>query len=284
MVSAPAQRAAARLPGRLRRLPPADVGYSGALADGRSERHVLIDCGTKSGAKGGPSMAKLAPKIAEHCGGHLDAVVATHRHADHVGGFGGAKAEEHLGPLQPGLIIRPWTDGPADAPAPDGEGLGVQSVAVPRACSTRSPTTSEGWWRSSGWTGATTAGRVGELAALSVANQDSLDMLGTWTTPDPTVWVRADDQLDTQDLLPGVGIRVLGPPTLEQVPKMRSYASTSAEYWLGMTAEDQIAPELERADADEVWTARDIVAAPGGLGAAGVAGRQDAPCQHPAGP
>jgi hypothetical protein len=242
------------------------IGYSAPLPDGRSDRHLLIDFGAKTQAPGGPSLAKLAPRIAEHCGGHLDVVVATHRHADHVRGFGDAQAKEHLIPLQPSLIIRPWTDGPAKAAAVSGGKLG--------AASRRFLTLLDSVGRHEAGVveefgiKPTSAGRVGQLAELGVANEDALNMLGMWTAPDRTVWVRADDQLDTAALLPGVNIRVLGPPTLKQVPRM-SYASSSSDYWLAMTREGVIAAELATAPADDVRAAREQVAAPGGLGSAG---------------
>jgi hypothetical protein len=244
------------------------IGYSRPLPDGRSERHLLIDYGTNSKVPDGPSIARLAPKIAEDCGGHLDVVVATHRHADHVRGFGNSAAKKHLGPLQPSLIIRPWTDGPAQAPARDGKKLGAQSknfLALLDTIGGHDAAVVEAFGIDRG----TRAGRVGALADLNVANQGALDMLGSWTTPDTTVWVRADDVVNIKQLLPGVGITVLGPPTLEQVPKMKSYASSSSDYWLAMTSEQQVAPELKPAAAEEIWAARSQVAAPGGLGAAG---------------
>jgi hypothetical protein len=243
------------------------IRYSGLLVDGRSERHLLIDFGAKTRAPGGPSLAELAPRIAEHCGGHLDVVVATHRHADHVRGFGDAAAKRHLVPLQPSLIIRPWTDGPAEAASVSGHKLDASSrrfLALLDSVGDRGASVVEEFGLER-----TAAGRVGQLAELGVANQGALDMLGTWTVPDPTVWVRADDQLDAAALLPGVNIRVLGPPTLKEVPRLKSYASTSSEYWLAMTREGVIAPELTTASADDVRAAREEVAAPDGFGSAG---------------
>lgn len=243
------------------------IQYSGPLPDGRSERHLLIDFGTTHKVPRGPSLAKLAPKIAEHCGGHLDVVVATHRHADHVRGFGDAAAKQHLVPLQPSLIIRPWTDGPAQAAAVSGLPLDAESQRF-LALLDSVGGHEAGVVTALGVDGRTAAGRVGRLAELGVANQGALDMLGTWTVPDRTRWVRTDDQLDTAALLPGVTVRVLGPPTLEQVPRLKSYASTSSEYWLAMAREGVIAPELTTAAADDVQAAREQVAAPGGFGSA----------------
>jgi hypothetical protein len=243
------------------------IGYSGPLPDGRSERHLLIDFGTKAQAPGGPTLAKLAPRIAEHCGGRLDVVVATHRHADHVRGFGDAAAKKHLLPLRPSLIIRPWTDGPAQTASASGHELDASSrdfLALLDSVGGLGARVVKEF----GLDGRTAAGRVGQLAELGVVNQDALDMLGTWTAPDATVWVRADDQLDTATLLPGVDIRVLGPPTLKQVPRM-SYASASSEYWLAMTREGALAPELTTVPADDARAARQEVAPPAGLGSAG---------------
>ena len=67
------------------------VRYAPALPDGTPERHMLIDCGTRAASDGGPSLADIAGKVAEHCGGRLDAVVATHRHQDHIRAFGDSK-------------------------------------------------------------------------------------------------------------------------------------------------------------------------------------------------
>ncbi len=61
------------------------------------KRHVLIDFGTmelptrgtpRKAAKASEHMPQVASHIAKVCGGSLTAVIATHRHADHISGFG----------------------------------------------------------------------------------------------------------------------------------------------------------------------------------------------------
>ena len=57
--------------------------------DSGKKKHVLIDFGTKALPKGSPKnlMLRIANNIKEVVGDDLVAVVATHRHQDHISGF-----------------------------------------------------------------------------------------------------------------------------------------------------------------------------------------------------
>ncbi len=58
------------------------------IPDGKTVRHVLVDFGRAPG-KGGTTavFASVAKDIQQFCGGHLDLLVATHEHLDHIEGF-----------------------------------------------------------------------------------------------------------------------------------------------------------------------------------------------------
>ena len=65
------------------------IEYDGAGGNTRAERHILFDCGSTSGPDDRPvNMADIADLIAEHTHGSLDVLVLTHRHRDHLLGFG----------------------------------------------------------------------------------------------------------------------------------------------------------------------------------------------------
>lgn len=238
------------------------VSYPTPLLDGRTEGHVLVDFGAKVLARGGPRLVDLAAVIAEHCGGHLDVVVVSHRHQDHVRGFGDTKARVHLDPLQPSVIVRPWTDRPVaeDVSEPASPGF----LELLDTVADYSDVVS----RDLALDGRALAERARGLAQLGVKNQQALAMLDVWVAPERTRWVCAGDVVDLDDLLPGVRLEVLGPPTLEQVPGLRGYASGTTEYWLGMTQDGSIAPELRPVAETEIAQAKELVAAPDGLGRA----------------
>jgi glyoxylase-like metal-dependent hydrolase (beta-lactamase superfamily II) len=92
----------------------------------KSERHVLIDFGSTGVPKGVPKsrMMDIAANIKQRTGGKLHAVVATHRHRDHISGFATGKAGQATGAviksLKPDLIVQPWTEDPKLGPEATG--------------------------------------------------------------------------------------------------------------------------------------------------------------------
>ena len=81
-----------------------------------ARRHVLIDFGSTSLPKqGGFSLESVAKDIKEQTAGKLTAVVATHRHRDHISGFGGSTGKL-IADLHPSVVLQPWTEHPLARP------------------------------------------------------------------------------------------------------------------------------------------------------------------------
>ena len=72
-------------------------------------RNVLIDFGSSEASGFSPDLLTIAEQIKVDCGGKLDMVVATHRHSDHISGFGGRPGEV-IASLDPQLVD-PAVDG-----------------------------------------------------------------------------------------------------------------------------------------------------------------------------
>ncbi|WP_432949932.1 hypothetical protein ACQPXM_17760 [Kribbella sp. CA-253562] len=204
-----------------------------AAVRGRAERHLLFDLGSTSGPRSGPvKMGDVAKLIAEHTNGKLDAVVVTHRHRDHLLGFGDAVGAEILRKLAPKLVLRPWTEDPAlptDATSPtDGAmaasrrfvaQLAAAQSAVERIAAQPVPDR-----------GALHALRAAALEELP--NQAAVAALDQLAEGGRGRYLHAGKSLRLASVVPGLRITVLGPPTVEQYPRVANQVSRDPEYWM----------------------------------------------------
>jgi len=116
---------------------------------GRSERHMLIDCGTLGSTTTGVSTGDAVADIRATTNGHLDLLVATHEHWDHVKAFK-TEADEFKA-FRNGIdhAWLAWTENPADDDAKAikkytndlGAALCAALRAAPAAAAARVPDT-----------------------------------------------------------------------------------------------------------------------------------------------
>lgn len=82
------------------------------FGDGDQARHVLIDCGTLGATTTGVKMRDVAEDVVSATGGHLDLLIATHEHKDHVSGFRDQKTV--FDPLRVDHVWLAWTEDATD--------------------------------------------------------------------------------------------------------------------------------------------------------------------------
>ena len=202
-----------------------------------SKRHVLMDFGSTALPKGAPPnrMIEVAEDIRQITGGRLHAVVATHRHKDHISGFAtnaaGTASGDIIRSLDIDLVLQPWTEDPtlepdAMGPAPSSKGLrfsalrSMQQVAGQVYDSAR---------RASFLPTALKA-EIEFLGDDNISNRPAVENLMTMGKERRYLNIEEDSGLG--DILPGVETIVLGPPNAEQskaVLKQRS--SDENEFW-----------------------------------------------------
>ena len=194
---------------------------------GRAARHILIDFGTRQLAAG-LNLADIAGEIDARTGGGPDVVVLSHRHQDHMSGFGGSGTDAVVGRWKPRLVVRSWTEdpaAPADATGPPARGTGLragldQGRAFATALSQAIAASARGL-----------RADVRELALAQLANQAAIDRLNAWSRTGQGVYVSYGQPLALDAVVPGVQVHVIGPPTVAQHPAVAKERATSPEYW-----------------------------------------------------
>jgi hypothetical protein len=214
------------------------------------DRHGLIDFGSTGLPKQAPKglMKQIAADIKKACGGQLHVVVATHRHKDHISGFATTGGPgKVIAACKPKVVIQPWTEDPKAQPdaeeATNATGrkaftrslIGMQRVATGvhaealQLASLRAPGLRVG------------QGLVKELTFLGddndLKNRSAIENL--MTMGERHVYANYGSKLGLRSVLPGVKVRVLGPPTLKQSKAIRKErARDPDEFWhlMGLSA------------------------------------------------
>ena len=208
------------------------------------DKHVLIDFGTSSLPKGAPRdwMMQIANDIKTQCDGHLDAVVVTHRHQDHLNGFAPGRQSNSTGDiiasLNPDLVVQPWTEHPEaepDAHAPPEtrertrnhiKGL-LESQDFAWQLSAALP-----YFLEAATDNKDLLEEIEFLGQENISNMDAVKNLIRMGHGDRGVYVNCGSDSGLEKILPGVKVSVLGPPTLEQSDKIRKQRTKdSSEYW-----------------------------------------------------
>lgn len=201
--------------------------YAKALSDGRRQRHVLIDCGTTREAPG-TTMAEVAQLVSSHTEGKLDVLVITHRHKDHLSGFSAKASAQILESLSPSLVVRPWTEKPTVAS--DATSLDDRSRRFAAGL--------EEAQRFAAGLGAAMVGATGArgdlmAAALDqVSNKVAIDRIDALAAAGRSRYLHYGMPSGIDALVPGLVVRVLGPPTVKQWPAVASQRADDPEYWL----------------------------------------------------
>ena len=212
------------------------------------KRHLLIDFGTTGlpkPLKPSTHMPRVAQDIASVCNGdRLTAVVATHRHADHINGFGtdGKTGESGtiIKGLQPRLVLQPWTEDP-DAKT-DAKSATRNSSRSPKSFTAGLRAKQDVARMIHSFVNSTTAaGLSGSLrrelsfvGETNIANKSAIDNLIAMGRAKgaKAVWAHHGSPSGLERLLPGVKVRVLGPPDLTQTESIRKQRSKDPDqFW-----------------------------------------------------
>jgi hypothetical protein len=201
-------------------------------ADDADARHLLIDFGSTAKPKtGAHTPLEIANHIAGVTGGRLHAVVATHRHRDHISGFGG-KSGKVIAGLRPSVVLQPWTEDPKAAPSAKAAPKGLRAVRAFTG-GLREMQAAAGWAMQAATRLPANSTLRRQLQFLGEENLANLAAVkGLQALPGKHRYLAFGQTAGLGQVLPGVKVTVLGPPSLKQSAAIQSQRATDPdEFW-----------------------------------------------------
>jgi len=220
------------------------------------DRHILIDFGStgipktsESKKKGADKlMTRVAKDIHKQCGGKLHAIVATHRHADHISGFatdGKGAPGTIIADCDPDVVVQPWTEHPRANPvtgkvsSPNGNKSLAFGMALRDMHAISGAVLQEVNLRGKALLGPKLHGELSFLGQDNIKNRSAVQNLmdmgrgkNKQGKKKKAVYAHFGSSSGLATVLPGVKVTVLGPPTLEQTKTIKKMAKTDEdEFW-----------------------------------------------------
>ena len=205
------------------------------------DKRVLIDFGSRANPIGFKNVKKLvAEDINIQCGGDdkgksgkLHAVVATHRHADHINGFAG-EAGQIIKKLNPDLVLQPWTEDPKASKKWTGgtklyfEGLKEAQIFAQQLSDNLHLNPEE-----KNFSIIKSHNETKFIAELNLANNEAIKNLTEMgSDPNKAEYLSYGKKTSLEEILPGVEVTVLGPPTIDDYPDILKKDDDPSEYWI----------------------------------------------------
>jgi beta-lactamase superfamily II metal-dependent hydrolase len=226
------------------------VGDAESAGEKRDARHILFDCGSTSRPHSKRKLKSIVGLLEKDCDGRLDAVVISHRHRDHLSGFGAKETAEVLKRLEPRLVVRSWTEHPdlakqAKGPAPGATGVAGRTrlpadVPADRAAIAYITALARGQLLAEQVVDRSTELKVGGSSDLvtvakdQMPNDEAVTLLEELGKDGKAEYLSAERRTTRlSGIVPGVKFSVVGPPTPAQWPKVAKQAESSDQFWAG---------------------------------------------------